>query len=205
MRTKKADDAGGAAGRERRAWLRRVVALAVLLAAVLCLAACGGGSAGPGVASGGSSTSTTASSGGTPSGSTYDKVLAYSRCMRAHGIADFPDPSQNGPAPGQAGIDTSSARFRAAENACRSLAPSAGRGGNLSPAQRAQLLAQELKFSRCMRAHGISKFPDPGPSGNLDFDRIDRNSLQYQRAWQACRSDLPNNGPKKPPGGGGGQ
>ena len=45
------------------------------------------------------------------------KELAYARCMRAHGVADFPDPLPGG------GFDipgnTSSQQFQAAEGACR--------------------------------------------------------------------------------------
>jgi hypothetical protein len=200
MKTRRAWRPNNGSQRGQKASLRRTVPLAVAAAAAVSLAACGGGSSAPGVASGGSSTATATHGGGPASGSSYDKALAYSRCMRSHGVADFPDPnvSRNG----QAAIDTSSPQFQAADSACRSLAP--GGSEHLSQAQLAELRAEELRFSRCARAHGISNFPDPGPSGNLDFDGIDRNSPQWQRAWQACRSELPNNGAKKPPAGNGG-
>src|SRR5258708_28886577 len=50
-----------------------------------------------------------------------------------------------------------------------------------------------LAFSRCMRAHGISKFPDPNGQGNLAVNAgpgtgIDPNSPQYKSANNACQS-----------------
>jgi hypothetical protein len=49
-----------------------------------------------------------------------------------------------------------------------------------------------LAFSRCMRAHGITNFPDPtfgGGGGQLRIDKpsgIDPNSPAFQAAQKAC-------------------
>jgi hypothetical protein len=179
-------------------------ALAGVMAAVaLALSACGGGSSGPPVASGGSATSSAPSGGGSAGGSAYGKALAYARCIRAHGVPGFPDPS-SGQQPAAAGADTGSPQFQAAERACRSLAPAGTAISSLTPAQQAQALADGLKFARCMRAHGLTTFPDPrrNSSGGYNLDLtgpgIDSHSPLYQRALQACRSDLP----RKPAGGG---
>jgi hypothetical protein len=49
-----------------------------------------------------------------------------------------------------------------------------------------------LAFAECMRAHGISNFPD---SGQVDTSSgIDPNSAQFRRAADACRSLLPQGG-----------
>jgi hypothetical protein len=57
------------------------------------------------------------------------KLLAVSRCMRAHGVPTFPDPN---PVTGElntpAGIDRSSPQVIAALVACRSLGEAAGLG-----------------------------------------------------------------------------
>ena len=55
--------------------------------------------------------------------------------------------------------------------------------GNLTLAKRAA--ANAFKYAQCMRAHGVSKFPDPSGQG--------KNSPQFQSAWQACQSNLPSN------------
>ena len=162
----------------------RVAALAAaLLAAALFGAACGsGGPKSPGVAGAGSST--TASS---QSGSPKASALAYSRCMRAHGITDFPDPNSQGDIQLDAGpgSDLVGPRFDAADTACKALRPSQG-------APPAGLKAANLKYSRCMRQNGISDFPDPSADGSLQVQvapggDLDPKNPQNKRADNACK------------------
>ena len=134
---------------------------------------------------------------GSPSGSVlYQEALAFSKCMRAHGVPNFPDPGSNGQFSGN-GIDKQSPQLQSAAGACQSRLP------GLNPAAAlAQGRTQALRFSRCMRAHGVPNFPDPsvkshgsgvaitirmkGGSGG-----IDPRSPQFQAAQNACRSILP--------------
>jgi hypothetical protein len=60
-------------------------------------------------------------------------------------------------APGS-GISSAAPAFQAAQRSCRHLLPG---GGSLSGPPDPQAKAQVLKMSKCMRAHGISGFPDP--------------------------------------------
>jgi hypothetical protein len=53
--------------------------------------------------------------------------------------------------------------------------------------------AQLLKYARCMRAHGLSNFPDPTSSG-LSLSGVDPNSRQFQAALKVCCSLLPDRG-----------
>jgi hypothetical protein len=57
------------------------------------------------------------------------QLLKYAKCMRAHGIKNFPDPTSEGLtlSPGNA-LDPSSPQFQAADKACRSLMPNSGDG-----------------------------------------------------------------------------
>jgi hypothetical protein len=67
-----------------------------------------------------------------------EKMLAYARCMRSHGLPNFPDPSgQGGFAIGQdSGIDPKSAQFKAAQEACKDLLPGEpGAQGGPQPVQ----------------------------------------------------------------------
>lgn len=62
------------------------------------------------------------------------KMRAMSKCMREHGITDFPDPDPNGDIKiegrkGGNGIDPSSQTFRNAQKSCEKLGPG---GGGLS-------------------------------------------------------------------------
>jgi len=57
------------------------------------------------------------------------KLLAYSACMRAHGLKDFPDPSNGGLRiavhPGS-DLDPNNPTFQKAQQACQKYAPSRG-------------------------------------------------------------------------------
>jgi hypothetical protein len=146
---------------------------------------------GPGVASTGSG-SPKASASGTAKAS----ALAYSRCMRAHGIKDFPDPDAKGQIqlethPGS-DIDPDNPTFKAADAACKPLLP---------PAQQppAHLKEDNLKYARCMRQHGISDFPDPQADGTLQIKAepgsdLDPNNPRYKTANDACKDLLPAGG-----------
>jgi len=173
-------------GRKR---LRRPVLAAAALACIAILtAACG---------SGGSTSSATAA--GSPGGSGKASALAYSQCMRAHGITKFPDPNSQGGigisgGPGS-GIDPNSSQFKAADQACRKLLP----GANLSPAQQAANEARALRYSQCMRAHGIPDFPDPNGQGGIAIKAqagsdLDPNNPRFKAADSACKHFMIGNG-----------
>jgi hypothetical protein len=71
-------------------------------------------------------------------------------------------------------------------SACGSTAPAATSGGGNN-------VAQAVKFAQCMRANGVSQFPDPDASGSLTIDGVvngsslDPNSATFQQAISACR------------------
>jgi hypothetical protein len=175
---------------------RHLLAAAPALAAVSLLAAgCGGGPSAAGVANLGATTTSSSSSSSSGDGTKASTGAAFSSCMRSHGVHNFPDPSSGGNltiGPG-AGIDPNSATFKNAQRACQHLL-------NIKPpsaAQQAQMQEQGLKFSACMRAHGLPKFPDPQTSGGgmrLSLDRrsgIDPSSPIFQAAQKACQKLLP--------------
>jgi hypothetical protein len=202
---------------------RTTLCLAVLAGAVLLVAGCGGSSSSPGVAHLGSSTSSSAdpSSGSSSSpenessASAQQKMVAFSQCMRTHGVPEFPEPSEghllihssdhNGHV---TGVNPQSAQFQAATKACAKLAPKGGKPP--SPAEQAKLQEKALQFAQCMRTHGVPSFPDPefsrgGGGGGIHIggkkngpSRIDPSSPQFQAAQKACQSIMP--GPKGGPG-----
>ncbi|HVR04820.1 MAG TPA: hypothetical protein VMS02_02185 [Solirubrobacteraceae bacterium] len=202
---------------------RTILTLAVLATAGLSVAGCGGSSSSPGVAHLGSSTSsgTDPSSGGSSSpesessASAQQKIIAFSHCMRTHGVPEFPEPSEghvlirrsdrNGHV---TGVNPQSAQFQVASKACAKLSPKGGKPP--SPAEQAKLQEKALQFSQCMRTHGVPSFPDPQFSrssggvgtriggGKGGPSRIDLSSPQFQAAQKACQSIMP--GPKVGPG-----
>jgi hypothetical protein len=168
------DEASGGRGRPWRAG----VLAASLVSAALLAAACGG-----------SPTSSASTE------SRYQQAVAYSKCMRSHGDPAWPDPGPQGAFPNNNGsLDRSSAAYKAAANACKGLAPTAG----IPPAQQQQAFSQFLKYSACMRAHGIPKFPDPtqdgGGVGIQISGNIGQHTPQFKAANQACRSLQPGPG-----------
>jgi hypothetical protein len=162
-----------------------VVGAAVTAVAFALLAAgCGGGGGGsPGVASVASGTTTTLQSG----------LVAYARCMRANGVPGFPDPdSSGGISKAQVvALGVSKPRMVAADRICRHLLPASGLGPSQTAQQTRAQLADELSFARCMRSHGVSRFPDPGAQGGLTVEMvqaqgIDVHSPAVLRMVQAC-------------------
>ncbi|MGO9898427.1 MAG: hypothetical protein ACLP0J_01765 [Solirubrobacteraceae bacterium] len=84
--------------------------------------------------------------------------LAFSECMRSHGVPNFPDPSSGGGIHLSSGMNPSSPAFKAAQASCYKLMPGGGPGA-AHPSAQAE--SQTLKISECMRQHGVVGFPDP--------------------------------------------
>jgi hypothetical protein len=74
-------------------------------------------------------------------------------------------------------------------SACGSNAPDATGSGSNTAAN----VQQAVKFAQCMRANGVSQFPDPDASGALTIDGVvngsslDPNSATFQQAISGCR------------------
>jgi hypothetical protein len=176
---------GEGTGPGPRAWTRKTAALAALvIAAAVVLAGCSGGPASPKSAGNGSSRLT----------GTLAEALKLSRCMRAHGITGYPDPTAHG---GQISItlhvtrgsnlNPHSPQYQAARNACKAFLPS----GSMTAAQKTAANARALKYSQCMRSHGIGSYPDPNGQGTISVAAgpgIDPTSPQFQRAQRACQN-----------------
>jgi hypothetical protein len=135
----------------------------------------------------------------------------FAACMRTHGVPNFPDPNAQGMIQfGSAtGIDPHSPKFSSAVHACQKLLPHGL--GPPTAAQLAQVQQQLLAFSKCMRAHGITDFPDPQSNGDMGVTAqpgsdLAPNNPQFQSAQRACQSFLPGGaaGPPQTSASGGG-
>jgi hypothetical protein len=125
------------------------------------------------------------------------QFVAFSVCMRSHGVPNFPDPGPNGlQITPSSGLNPRSPAFQAAQQACQKLLPGGG-PGHASPSNRQRLLA----LAQCMRRHGLTNFPDPTifqggvPSGQsividgYEFKLgagLDPQSPMFQQAMRAC-------------------
>ncbi len=183
----------------------RPVSLFTLAAVSLTLAACGSSSS-----DSHSGSATSAVDAANPGASTkYTKALAFAQCMRTHGVPNFPDPKADGGTRLQIqsspsgtevnGVSVNGPAFQSAMQACRSELPNGGNGPALTVSQR----NQALKFSACMRSHGVPNFPDPTFSGGGasiairagSSGGIDPNSPAFKSAQAACGSPFGKAGP----------
>jgi hypothetical protein len=154
--------------------LRGAAPLAATAAAAgVLVSACGGGPASPAAAHAGSQAS---------------HLLAFSACIRAHGIPGFPDPQPGGGYARHAlnPFDGNSPRFQAAEQACMSLAIASG--FVQTPAELQKHIEQELAESACMRKHGVPDMPNPDAQGQITFPPGGPNPSQpqFQAAHKHC-------------------
>ncbi len=165
---------------------RVAAVITVMAAAALLATACSGSPSSTG-------------SGGSPNagGSAASQLIAYTQCMRSHGVPDYPGPNSNGQMPkitsGQQ-VGASDSRLTAAQGACQALWPYQAP----TQAQQRQQLTDDLKFAQCMRSHGVPDFPDPTsePSGprfviSISRDGFDPHSPQILAKAHACQHVLP--------------
>ena len=164
-------------------------------------------------------------------GATYTQALAFTKCMRSHGVPQFPAPDGQGNF-NNAQIEALENNNSQAENAidqCRSVLPNAGTGLTAEQIQtiQQQNLRNAVKAAHCMRAHGIENFPDPAgttQASGVNWQPVtsaeqaggfNQNSPSYEAAFMACNGKLvggpipPNFAPgfvppSSPPGSGNG-
>jgi len=170
----------------------RIAAAIIATAGLVLLAAACGGSPGSDVAQLGSTTTQSSSTSSVSAGSAQPNgAVAYARCMRSNGVPNWPDPNSGGVfdksklTPQQLGA--SSSRVQAAQSACRRLLPNGGSGPTAAQVQ--QVKAQALRFSQCVRVHGLPTFPDPDRTGRIPDPAsvgIDQGSPKFRAANQAC-------------------
>jgi hypothetical protein len=140
---------------------------------------------------GGSSSTTAPTTTATPSG-----ALAYARCMRSHGVANFPDPIRSGGTDKEAVVSAleavSNSQGQAAQAACMHV-NGGSPGTSQSAAQGQADPAAMLAFARCLRSHGFPGFPDPTTSGQVTREMlaqagIDLHQPAVLQAADACVS-----------------
>jgi len=175
---------GHRSSRLRRA--RAAAVITVIAAAPLLAVACGG------------SPSSTGSGGSSNAGGSANSRSAVnaSRCIRSHGVPNFPDPDSSGQIPKETSqqLGVSDSMLRAAQRACQDLWPYQAP----SQVQQRQQLTDDLKFAQCMRSHGVPNFPDPTNSdGRVEFvisvsrDGFDPHSPQILARARGCEHVLP--------------
>jgi hypothetical protein len=123
----------------------------------------------------------------------------YASCMRDHGLTNFPDPvvtTTTTPGGGGSAVGVRMAvpasvgrspKFKAAEKACKGILPAPGSREDRHGPSKQVFLA----FAQCLRAHGISNFPDPNAQGQLTLNMINAAGVDVKgpvffNAAKAC-------------------
>ena len=170
------------------AWRLAAPTAAIIAAAagLALLAAACAGSRGSHVAQLGTTTTQNISTGQRAASARQNGALAFSHCMRSHGVSQFPDPDSSGAIPKVTlqQLRVGSSQFQAAQSACVSLLQP-------SNAQVQQTLSGMLDFARCMRSHGVHSWPDPrtDSDGQAAFDlhgRINPDTPQMDTKSGLC-------------------
>ena len=107
--------------------------------------------------------------------------------MRSHGVPDWPDPLPQGGFPRTGDGQNSGPQAKTAMSACQHLLPPTPAE---NPAQQARDLAQDLKWAKCMRAHGFPGISDPSVrphAGIVIFAPPGFDPGSPQAAMKACK------------------
>jgi hypothetical protein len=128
--------------------VRKVVVLLTLAS----VAGCGGGTAGP-------NTTTSVQQ-------IRTAWLAYSDCVRHHGVPDFPDMRVDDS--GRVIADDDAPRVPdAAIRACQDLVAAVPDWSAQTPPPSAGVLAKLRQYAQCMRRNGYPQWPDPAADGTF--------------------------------------
>jgi hypothetical protein len=157
------------------------VSVLALIALVVLISACG-------------SSAPAGTSSANNAAANAQQAVKFATCMRRNGVSNFPDPGASGKltideiANGSS-LDTSSPAFNQAISACKELEPAGFTGSRRTSQQQ----DAALKFARCIRANGVSDFPDPVNGQPLvDTNRIPSAATSsgmsiLNAAMQRCR------------------
>ena len=178
---------------------RPLLACCAALALAAALAACGS-AADPG-----------ASGANASSASRGEDALKFSKCMREHGVKNFPNPEvAEGRVtlrvhPGPGGVEAPRQTLEAAQNACKRFIEASA--PKLTPQQRVEQEEAIQKFARCMREHGIHLEAHTSSGGNFAIGikggpsgGPNPASPAFQAAQKTCQALVPKLGLKGGPG-----
>ncbi len=119
-------------------------------------------------------------------------LVAYSHCMRSHGVPTFPDPTSSEGIPKDK-IPVADPQLAAASGDCEHVMPASGLGPQTTVQQARTHTADDLSFARCLRTHGFPSFPDPTTNGQITHEMvagagIDLHQPAVLQAADACVS-----------------
>jgi hypothetical protein len=167
-----------------------------LAGGALALAACGSGSPS-------SSSSPTGPGSHQNQTQILNESLRFTRCVRANGVPNFPDPPGNGygvksfaqqSSSGETmsvnGVSVNAPAFRSAMAKCHQYLP---QPPPPAASQLAKIRALMVTWAKCMRTHGLPDFGDPTITADghrIMHGHFNMGSPAYYAARQACDPQL---------------
>jgi hypothetical protein len=126
-----------------------------------------------------------------------DGMVAYAECMRDNGI-EVTDPVFDAAGEVVGGLefeggkgagpkDAKGGEFLTASEACNEFL--VGADSKTDPVLREEQTEAALRFAVCMREQGLA-FPDPAPEGTTFEIEIDKESVEFQAAFEVCDDSL---------------
>jgi hypothetical protein len=175
-------------------FLRPAAVLVTALGVSVAIAACGGS---------------------TPAGSDAaahtNTGLRFAACVRAHGVPDYPDPRGGKVTVDIHKLSESTRAVEASLGKCAKFEPGPDLSSlpRLNASQMAQVRVGAIAYGKCMRAKGLTTFPDPsvspGPNGRgvaigytlkeLKQDHSVFHSAAYETDNKACGPALDDHFP----------
>ncbi|MGI5329983.1 hypothetical protein [Actinomadura nitritigenes] len=137
------------------------------------------------------------------------KMRKFAQCMRDNGV-DMQDPKDgrieikaSARASAGSGPMRADPNLEAAQKKCAHFMPNGGKPRKPSTAELAKMRA----YSKCMRDHGVTAFPDPKPDGSMLLQAgkgtgIDPQSQTFKDANKTCQKYQPRGGARFSTGGG---
>lgn len=175
-----------------------LLALSVATAATL-LAGCSSDSGSNNASTGDQGSNPSSSNTSNTSNGTNNAGVAYAKCMREHGVSDFPDPEQDSGGGVKLvvpkSVDQSSPTFKSAQSACQDLLYQGDTGDGAG--SRAFDATKVAAWAKCIREHGLPNFPDPEVNEDtivIDADAAGlsgRDDPKFSKATEACYSIRP--------------
>jgi len=125
-----------------------------------------------------------------------DPLLAFAACMRENGLNDFQDPiiGSDGKVefPNKAESGTKDT-FSAAFDVCGPFLEGTALGALKTDTDIAEAVDSLVEFAQCMRAAGFD-MPDPDASGQ--FQEFEKDSPDFDAAYEQCANELGASGSK---------
>jgi hypothetical protein len=120
-----------------------------------------------------------------------ERQFRYAQCMRDHGVQMSDPQIQGDDVTFEIEDEPDQATMRKANQACNQL-KNGGDGGGPPPADKMEAARQ---MAKCMRDHGVERFPDPDANGDSRLTESITDDPRFRQAKKTCDALAARNRP----------